>query len=199
MKITYIYLIENIPGGTIYIGKTVNPTNRKHDHKAKFGTQIQFTIIDQIESINKEDWTPLEKYWISQFKSWGFTLLNKNDGGGGSSNAIITDEHRIKIGKANSKPKPEGFGNHLVEMAKNLGKNNIGRKYTEEQKEKMKKPKPKDFGEKISKALKGKTRSSFKKGPNKNSRPDIGKPRVYKKRMGKPRGPYKKSTQILES
>ena len=56
---TYIYLIENIEPGTnkIYIGKTKASCkdNRKHRHKWKFGSQILYTYIDQINSLDRKD------------------------------------------------------------------------------------------------------------------------------------------------
>jgi hypothetical protein len=85
--ITYIYLLENIEVGTnkIYIGKTIytNVNNRKYTHRNKYGKQINFTIIDEINSVARKDWRILESYWIEQFKQWGFELINKNKGGGG--------------------------------------------------------------------------------------------------------------------
>ena len=85
--ITHIYLIENIEENSnkVYIGKTKdsNKHNRKQAHKQKFGKQIIFTIIDQINSLHHTEWKPIETYWINQFKAWGFIVLNKNNGGGG--------------------------------------------------------------------------------------------------------------------
>jgi len=80
---TKIYLVENCydDPNKVYIGKTKNC--RKNDHKQKYGKQIIYTIIDEINSDNKKDWTPIESYWIEQFKAWGFYVLNQNTGGGG--------------------------------------------------------------------------------------------------------------------
>lgn len=101
INITYIYLIENIEPGTnkVYIGKTKNINWRNQSHKKRWGTQINLTIIDQIESLNKDNWKPLESYWIEQFKQWGFEILNKNEGGGGMS--FATDEFKEKISNIN--------------------------------------------------------------------------------------------------
>jgi hypothetical protein len=84
MKCTYIYLVE-ISSDQVYIGKTVNPKSREYCHNLTHGKQIKFGVIDQIPSINSKDWKPLECYWIEQFKQWGFVVLNKNNGGGGTS------------------------------------------------------------------------------------------------------------------
>jgi hypothetical protein len=84
MKSTYIYLIE-VSSNSVYIGKTVNPKSREYCHKSNYGKDIKYGVIDEISSIASKDWKPLESYWIAQFKQWGFTVLNKNEGGGGSS------------------------------------------------------------------------------------------------------------------
>lgn len=99
INITYIYLVENIEPGInkVYIGKTKEPGRRLYEHKIKFGKKINYTIIDQVNSLNKKDWKPLESYWIEQFKQWGFNVLNKNVGGGGMSYA--TDCFKEKISK----------------------------------------------------------------------------------------------------
>jgi hypothetical protein len=83
MEITQIYLVENCYGdpNKVYIGKTKN--SRKANHKRIFGSQILYTYIDEVESLNRKDWKPLESYWIHQFKQWGFEVMNKNEGGGG--------------------------------------------------------------------------------------------------------------------
>ena len=80
---TYIYLVENCYGdpNTVYIGKTIK--SRKQAHKLTYGQQIEYTIIDQIDSLDHRDWEPIESYWIEQFKQWGFIILNQNNGGGG--------------------------------------------------------------------------------------------------------------------
>ena len=103
--ITYIYLIENIKPNTnkVYIGKTKDSykNNRKHRHRWKFGKQIIFTYIDQINSTEREDWEPIESYWIEQFKQWGFDVINKNKGGGGPK--CLTSEQKSKIKNKNNR------------------------------------------------------------------------------------------------
>jgi hypothetical protein len=86
INITYIYLITGIDNSpfSAYIGKTKNPTSREYSHRLKYGYNIDFTVIDSIDSLSSKDWKTLECYWIEQFKQWGFTLVNKNNGGGGS-------------------------------------------------------------------------------------------------------------------
>jgi hypothetical protein len=129
INITYIYLIEGIDNSPykVYIGKTKNPQTRKYLHRHKYGN-IKYSIIDQIESNNHDDWKPLESYWIYQFRAWGFNVINKNNGGGGPvfrteeqkqkiSNSklghIVSKETKLKMSISNSKPKPLGFGDKL--------------------------------------------------------------------------------------
>ena len=118
MDNTFIYIVENCFGdpNKIYIGKTTN--TRKSAHKRKFGNNIEYTIIDQIQSINKKDWKCLETMWICCFKSWGFNVLNKNEGGGGP-------------------PKGRKIRSKDNDWKLNISKSLKGMKHTEETKRKM--------------------------------------------------------------
>jgi group I intron endonuclease len=92
-----IYLVENCYNdyNKVYIGKT--KTTRKSSHKKTFGSNIIYTYIDEIDSFDKNDWKPLESYWIEQFKQWGFNVQNKNKGGGGVQNH--SKETKVKMKK----------------------------------------------------------------------------------------------------
>jgi hypothetical protein len=125
-NVTKIYLITNIDNNPnkVYIGKTKN-NSRENDHKFKFGPQITFDYIDEIHSLNRKDWTPLETYWIEQFRQWGFIIMNPNKKGGGgpeyhteqtkqkiSKNLLgrkFSDATKQKMTKANSRPKTIKF------------------------------------------------------------------------------------------
>jgi len=102
-NITKIYLVTNCfnDPNKVYIGKTVN--TRKDNHTRTYGKQIEYTYIDEINSIHREDWEPLETYWIQQFMAWGFEVVNiKKIGGSGSEGG-----HKM----------PPGFGeNHSKKM-----------------------------------------------------------------------------------
>jgi len=79
---TYIYLVE-LSNNQFYIGKTKNPNKRKNNHNKTYGNII-FTIIDQINSLNRKDWKPIETMWIQSFIGWGFDVINpRKEGGGG--------------------------------------------------------------------------------------------------------------------
>jgi hypothetical protein len=190
---TYIYLIENCFGDSnkIYIGKTITPEIRKQVHKKSYGNDITFIIIDEIDSLNKKDWKPLECYWIEQFRQWGFDILNKNKGGSGLS--FLTEEQRINLRvpkkyKQNfSYPKSEEQKQKIsksktghacyesIERNKKISQSLKGYKQTQDHIEKRsahlkgksnlknKKPKPEGFGNIISNKLKGRQHVSIQK------------------------------------
>ncbi len=95
--INYIYiLMDPISEEVRYVGKSVNPEVRvrKHISESKnsktnnhrvnwiknllrHGLRPKMEVIDAIEG----DWEWLEEYWVSQFKTWGFKLVNSTNGG----------------------------------------------------------------------------------------------------------------------
>ena len=110
---TKIYLITNCYNNPnkVYVGKT--KSTRESNHRNKFGEMILYTIIDEIDSLYRKDWEPLESYWIEQFKQWGFDVQNKNKGGGGPEYHSVesrlrmlghkkpqSEEHKQKIGNS---------------------------------------------------------------------------------------------------
>lgn len=111
MKICYIYgLVDPITNDVKYIGKANNTRKRLHTHLTKNNLvkctyknnwingllnkklKPELIIIDEVLQSEWEFW---EKYWISQFKTWGFKLTNLTDGGGGVYN-------NVKLGSENS-------------------------------------------------------------------------------------------------
>jgi hypothetical protein len=82
-----------------YVGKTTiknfnnryrshcNPHQRadKNKHKYNWLSLINKNglkpIIEIIDEIPNTDWQIHEKYWIQQFRQWGFPLVNISDGG----------------------------------------------------------------------------------------------------------------------
>jgi hypothetical protein len=117
MDITYIYYLCKDDGVPLYIGKTKNSPNlRLNDHRYKKEKNLNINVIDEVLT---SEWKFWEKYYISLFKSWGFKLNNINDGGGGSKGGyFLTEETKNKISKANSKPKPKGFGEKISKQRK---------------------------------------------------------------------------------
>lgn len=96
MTSIYALLKENY---VFYIGKTINVHSRLYEHKQKYGFNIEIIILDEVED---NEWVFWEKYYISLFKSWGYILKNKNDGGGGTTRG--TFQKSIKLKKSKSKP-----------------------------------------------------------------------------------------------
>jgi hypothetical protein len=89
-----IYVLEKnkIP---FYVGKTINALNRRlSNHKKTFGSNVSIVLIDECTI---HDWRFWEEYYISLFKSWGFILENKNNGGCGP--VYYSLEERIKFKK----------------------------------------------------------------------------------------------------
>ena len=96
----YIYTISDPETNIIkYVGKTNNIKRRYKRHLCRFsllnentlkskwilslidkGIEPIFEILDSGDDLIIND---LESYWISQLKSWGFTLLNMTNGGDG--------------------------------------------------------------------------------------------------------------------
>jgi len=128
-KIVFIYYLhkgDNIP---FYIGKTINPQNRLKEHKSK---KYLHSILEIIDEVNEEDYIFWESHYISLFKSWGFILENKNNGGGGGKggHSKHTEESKKSIGNKNRKPKPIGY----KEKLKDLMKNGLSKKISESNK-----------------------------------------------------------------
>jgi hypothetical protein len=186
IHITKIYLVTNCYNdpNKVYIGKTIK--SREYAHKKTYGNKIKYTIIDEINSLNRKEWTPLESYWIEQFRQWGFEIMNINKSGGGGpefhseetkkklscskpwkEGIFYSDETKLKISKKlKGKSKPNGFG-------EKVSKSLLGYKRTEQNKIN------------ISKALKGKSKSqSTKIKMSLNSKDKNNKPVIqYDKQM----------------
>lgn len=87
--IYYLHRGDNIP---FYVGKTKNKKlHRNYQHKYTYGKDTLLEIIDEIPT---HEWKFWEKHYISLFKSWGFNLINKNNGGGGP--VLYSKESRNK-------------------------------------------------------------------------------------------------------
>lgn len=56
-------------------------------------------IIELLEEVSEDEWAFWEKFWISQFKIWGFKLLNSTNGG---ESGIISPQCREACIKANT-------------------------------------------------------------------------------------------------
>jgi hypothetical protein len=151
INITYIYLVENCfnDPNKVYIGKTKNPNSRKSAHKINFGSDIIFNIIDQVNSLDKQVWEPIETYWINQFKAWEFNVQNKNNGGGGPSyrsKELIEKQIQRQLGKKHSQEtcnKRSQSMKKVWESKTDVVGYNKGKILSEETKNKMSKSAPK--------------------------------------------------------
>lgn len=111
-----IYLLEKnqIP---FYVGKCSNINVRYSQHKKTYGRDINIKVLELVED---KDWKIKERYYIALFKSQGFNLENKNNGGGGPTNLSIGSKQKIsdsKLGNAYKlKNIPEGKIEKLYEL-----------------------------------------------------------------------------------
>jgi hypothetical protein len=133
-RITKIYLVENCYGNSnkVYIGKTIN--SRKSNHIKTYGSQIIYTIIDEINSFNRKDWGLFETYWIEQFIAWGFDVVNKNKKGGGGPE-FFSQESKDK------KSKSMLGKTHTQETKLKISQSSKGKTHTKETKSKISKSK----------------------------------------------------------
>jgi hypothetical protein len=140
IKIYYLHLGDNIP---FYVGKTKDSLNvRLKNHRRVKKLEC---FIEEIESVENKNWKFWESYWIEQFKSWGFNLTNKNNGGGGlNKHSPIS---RSKLIDSLKKVK------RTEEWRKNLSLSLMGKK----------KNMPSNYGEIISNAKKGIPNPKLKK------------------------------------
>jgi len=99
MKIdtVFIYTLSD-DSGVRYIGKSKNPKLRFKKHLKECRQKItakekwifsllsngKKPVLEILEEIVNYDWQNTEIYWISQFKVWGFKILNGTSGGEGS-------------------------------------------------------------------------------------------------------------------
>ena len=123
---TSIYILEK-NGIPFYVGKARDVTRRKHKHYITFGDDISLEIIDICDD-EKEVWKFWERHYISLFKSWGFKLENKNNGGGGPTQYSEIFKQKMR------KPHKEGTGDKI---SKTLKERNHSKYYTEEVRQKM--------------------------------------------------------------
>lgn len=176
-----------------YIGKTVESlekrfnrhisySKREKSHKANWINSLlknnKRPIIEILDECSTNDWEIIEQYWISQFKNWGFNLVNYTDGGQGAHGRIVSENTKKKISQS--------LMGHLVSEETRLKKRlkrigykptkesvekvrqiHLGRKNSAETIFKMKKAKlgkkmPKGFSEKCSIRMKGKVPRNIK-------------------------------------
>ena len=96
---TKIYVLER-NGMPFYIGKTIQEIkDRYYTHGNR---KINSEIIE-IDCVNDDEWRFWESWYIELFKTWGFELENKNNGGGGRGPGWISPPERNAKIKASMK------------------------------------------------------------------------------------------------
>lgn len=131
------------PDNIRYVGKTIENLNKRlsghltlakrnaaigyyHNHTSNWinstlnkGDKV---LIKELDVVNIKGWDFWEKYWISQFKTWGFNLTNLTDGGDGNQNMHFSPESNLARSKAL-------LGTHRPEEVKlKISKGNLGKK-----------------------------------------------------------------------
>jgi len=155
-KTIKFYVLENPKTGEIrYVGKTIQSLKRRlyshlrcryKTHKSswikslrKQGLEPKITLIEEIPYC--EDWQWLECYWISQFKAWGFNLINMTDGGDGNNNQVFSEESiQRRNDKLRGRKRPQWVRDKISKSKKGVSK-------------------PQEVKDKISKTLTGRTQS----------------------------------------
>jgi hypothetical protein len=111
MKTTYIYGISH-RGLIRYIGKSNNPRRRLYQHINEKSNKHKYNwlnniiknndrpTIEIIDEVPEEEWEFWEQYWISQFKTWGFKLLNATNGGEGANGYKHAEHSKKKMRKS---------------------------------------------------------------------------------------------------
>lgn len=124
-----------------YIGKTVESLEirldrhiRKKDNTYRYNWILSLKkqnlkpIIELLDITDEDNWCWIEKYWISQFKCWGFSLVNTCEGGYGTNGQKHRPESIEKMRIA-SKGNKNFYGKkHKLETIENIRKKLIGRK-----------------------------------------------------------------------
>lgn len=105
MNFTNIYTLTDPETNQIrYVGKSNNISqrykahlNKARKHQTHKKNWIEYLnkkglkpIIEIVDIIPVEDWVFWETYWISQCKTWGFSLVNHTSGGDGCTFANNT-------------------------------------------------------------------------------------------------------------
>jgi hypothetical protein len=143
MSKVFIYSLENpITKEVRYIGKTVQKLEKRltahiyeskhrNNHKCNWINKLNKNnnrpIIKLLDTVSEEDWEFWEMYWIEQFKSWGFNLVNHTSGGEGYTHSEETKE---KIRQANSGKNHYFYGKRHKQTSKDkISKSLIGNNY----------------------------------------------------------------------
>jgi hypothetical protein len=133
-----IYTLSDPSTGEIrYIGKTVSSLRRRlNQHCCKQSlSQKRYSahwirgvvnrgmrpIIELLSEVPEDIWESEERFWIEQFRQWGFKLTNISEGGGsGCLGYRHTDEAKQRISILNSRPKSKGWINNAADAMRSV-------------------------------------------------------------------------------
>lgn len=104
MRIVKIYTLScPIFNDVRYVGKTIESLEKRFNrhmscakieksYKANWINSLlkinQKPIIELVDECNVDNWEIIERYWIAQFKAWGFKLTNHTEGGENSGSRL---------------------------------------------------------------------------------------------------------------
>ena len=95
-------------------------------------------ILEVIDEVSESDWIFWEQYYISLYKSWGFTLLNLTIGGEGSCGHKPSKETRKKKSESRLKYLSKLTREQKEELYKKISLSKTGICRTKETKQKLK-------------------------------------------------------------
>lgn len=166
MKEIFVYTLTDPRDGLVkYVGITMRPTRRLSDHLNDKRNTLKSTwvkslkklglkpLFDVIDVTDEENFCHVEQYWISQMKTWGFTLKNMTDGGDGSygvkpwnkglkgffKHSEESKEKMSKFRKENTLGENNGFfgKQHSDDNKEKARKRMVGSKWNDVQREKL--------------------------------------------------------------
>lgn len=129
---TKIYILER-NGVPFYVGKTLQEIKERfYTHKDK----KENSEIFEIDCVDDSEWRFWESWYIELFKSWGFELENKNNGGGGRGPGWISSPERNAKIKASMKNHSQYYTD---EVRKKISSSNKGKSkpFTKEHQQNM--------------------------------------------------------------
>ena len=113
---TYIYTLTDPRNNQVrYVGKSNNPTKRLYCHIGRTEKNHKYCwlkslaneghqpLLDIIDEVPIDEWVFWERYWIAQFRAWGFNLTNLTDGGEGFASGNLNPAHLSHVKELKSK------------------------------------------------------------------------------------------------
>ena len=129
---TKIYILER-NGVPFYVGKTLQEIKERfYTHKDK----KENSKIVEIDCVDNNEWRFWESWYIELFRSWGFKLENKNNGGGGRGPGWVSPPERNAKIKASMKNHSQYYTDEVREKIRN-GNKGKSKPFTKEHQQNM--------------------------------------------------------------